>query len=177
MRGAGRHLALTGGNFAPCLTARPGIAVSGARRGARRNCATSRARVSRRVFAIVRGVHDEDEPFRRAAPLPILAQRARNAVDEGTARKWYRVRLMQIRESWRRIDAVLKEHAPQAFTNLAGPASVEELRELATLLGRALPEELAESLRVHNGQRGLYMSSPFVDHQWLLDNDRRRRSA
>ena len=36
------------------------------------------------------------------------------------------------------------------------------------LLGRALPDELAESLRVHNGQRGPYMSSPFVDHQWLL---------
>ena len=75
---------------------------------------------------------------------------------------------MEIAASWARIDVVLKQHAPEAFTNLAGPVSEGALRELETLLGCALPEGLAESLRIHNGQRGTYMTSPFVDHQWLL---------
>jgi cell wall assembly regulator SMI1 len=55
--------------------------------------------------------------------------------------------------AWERIEQWLAAKAPEVLDNLAGPASEQELAARERALGVALPDEFAESYRLHNGQR------------------------
>ncbi|MFJ3224421.1 SMI1/KNR4 family protein [Streptomyces sp. NPDC086783] len=54
-------------------------------------------------------------------------------------------------ESWRRIDAWLATHAASDFALLNPPATQDDIERAERLLGIALPGDLAESLRCHDG--------------------------
>ncbi|MFD3920790.1 SMI1/KNR4 family protein [Streptomyces sp. NPDC058595] len=54
-------------------------------------------------------------------------------------------------ESWRLIDAWLATHAASDFALLNPPATPDEIRHAERFLGARLPDDLAESLRCHNG--------------------------
>ncbi|MER7760616.1 SMI1/KNR4 family protein [Streptomyces sp. NPDC097619] len=54
-------------------------------------------------------------------------------------------------ESWRRIDAWLAVHAPADLGRLNPPVAPADIARAETLLGTALPAELAESLSCHDG--------------------------
>jgi cell wall assembly regulator SMI1 len=64
------------------------------------------------------------------------------------------VRGPSIAELWQRLEAHLGAHAPYALGSLNPAASEERLREAAKVLGGDLPPDLAESLRIHDGQPG-----------------------
>ncbi|TDW17137.1 SMI1/KNR4 family protein [Kribbella kalugense] len=53
---------------------------------------------------------------------------------------------MSITDSWSRLDGWLSQHAPATYAVLAPPATDAELQA-----GVALPPEVVESLRCHNG--------------------------
>src|SRR3984957_1384305 len=61
---------------------------------------------------------------------------------------------LPVSESWRRIDAWLAAHAPSGLARLNPPAGPGDIRDAERVLGIALPGDLGESLRCHNGQRG-----------------------
>ena len=57
-----------------------------------------------------------------------------------------------IREMWDTIETQLKQNAPSVLTTLNPPASDSEIAAVAATLGHPLPDDLAESLGIHNGQ-------------------------
>ena len=57
-----------------------------------------------------------------------------------------------IRELWDTIEVQLTQHARSVLTTLNPAASDSQLENLASALGRPLPDDLVESLRIHNGQ-------------------------
>jgi cell wall assembly regulator SMI1 len=61
---------------------------------------------------------------------------------------------------WGRLESWLKKNAPEVLDDLNPWASESEVLELETALGFNLPEDLKESLRIHNGQAG--------NSQWLI---------
>jgi Protein involved in beta-1,3-glucan synthesis len=61
---------------------------------------------------------------------------------------------------WNRMEAWLKEHAPEVLTDLNPGASEAEISHLEEVTGCKLPCDLKESLSIHNGQSG--------DAQWLI---------
>jgi cell wall assembly regulator SMI1 len=65
---------------------------------------------------------------------------------------------------WERIKTWLAEHhAHPVLSSLAPGASVEQLQAFEAKLGRPLPEDLARSYRIHDGQRvGRGFSDRFV---------------
>jgi cell wall assembly regulator SMI1 len=63
-----------------------------------------------------------------------------------------------IKQFWADIDAILAEHDPEALASYLPGATPHTLQELAKAIGRPLPPELAEHLRIHDGQPRL---SPF----------------
>ncbi|MGW2401665.1 SMI1/KNR4 family protein [Kitasatospora sp. NPDC001664] len=56
-----------------------------------------------------------------------------------------------VRESWSRIDAWLREHAPRTFASLRPPAGDEELAAAQEELGLTFPPDLVASLLRHDG--------------------------
>lgn len=58
-----------------------------------------------------------------------------------------------VTEAWIRIEDWLRRHAPVSAAVLAPPADPAEIAAAEDTLGLALPAELAESLRRHNGLR------------------------
>jgi cell wall assembly regulator SMI1 len=60
--------------------------------------------------------------------------------------------VLLVSESWRRIDDWLAAHAPSELARLNPPANPEDVRDAERILGVALPRDLGESLRCHNGQ-------------------------
>lgn len=65
-------------------------------------------------------------------------------------------------ELWRRLEAHLGAHAPQALDSLNPPATEEQLLSAAGALGGDLPSDLAESLRIHDGQSPSGRRCPLV---------------
>lgn len=61
---------------------------------------------------------------------------------------------------WERLENWLKVHAPDVLNDLNPGASESDLLALETALGVILPEDLKDSLRIHNGQSG--------KSQWLI---------
>ncbi|WP_437723469.1 SMI1/KNR4 family protein [Sorangium sp. So ce861] len=70
-----------------------------------------------------------------------------------------------MRRAWKRIGAWLAAHAPPIAADLAPPATDEQIARLETAIGVALPDELAASLRVHDGQ-GPYCGNPALGY-WV----------
>lgn len=62
-----------------------------------------------------------------------------------------------VAQSWRRIESWLQKHAPETFASLRPPATtgaiaaIEEQLAVFADLGIALPDDVAESLRIHDG--------------------------
>ncbi|MFE6060745.1 SMI1/KNR4 family protein [Streptomyces sp. NPDC056431] len=56
-----------------------------------------------------------------------------------------------VRDSWNRIDAWLREHAPRTFATLQPPAGDEEIVAAQEELGVTFPPDLVASLLRHNG--------------------------
>lgn len=56
-----------------------------------------------------------------------------------------------VQDSWNRIDAWLREHAPRAFATLQPPAGEEEIAAAQEELGVTFPPDLVASLLRHNG--------------------------
>jgi cell wall assembly regulator SMI1 len=72
---------------------------------------------------------------------------------------------MDVRESWARIEAWAGENAPTLHKSWRPPAKDGAIEKLQGKLGKSLPADFAESLRVHDGQKadaedGLF---PFAD--------------
>ncbi|KAF4120541.1 SMI1 / KNR4 family (SUKH-1) [Geosmithia morbida] len=74
-----------------------------------------------------------------------------------------------IRHSWRRIDAWAEENYPELFDQLGEGATVNDLNELEHQLDCSLPQDVRESLMVHDGQeRGGYPTG-IIFGSMLLD--------
>jgi hypothetical protein len=56
-----------------------------------------------------------------------------------------------VQDSWTRIDAWLREHAPRTFATLRSPAGDEEITAAQRELGVTFPPDLVASLLRHNG--------------------------
>jgi cell wall assembly regulator SMI1 len=53
---------------------------------------------------------------------------------------------------WRRIERWLRDNAPQVLGTLNPGATMEQIEEIETALAVALPSDMKESYRIHNGQ-------------------------
>jgi cell wall assembly regulator SMI1 len=58
-----------------------------------------------------------------------------------------------MRDLWDRLESHLREHAPSVLQTLNPPATDDQIRAAEQTLARKLPDDLAASLRVHDGQR------------------------
>lgn len=64
---------------------------------------------------------------------------------------------------WEQLEAWSKEHAPAMLTELNPGATEEQLEKLEQALGRELPADYRESLRVHNGEADGWPFRVFAD--------------
>jgi cell wall assembly regulator SMI1 len=55
-------------------------------------------------------------------------------------------------ETWERFEAWLRARAPQIAEGLAPPAATERIAAVERELGRSLPADFRESLRIHDGE-------------------------
>ena len=58
---------------------------------------------------------------------------------------------MTITENWQEVERWLSAHAPKVLASLPKGASAKALAEAEKVLGLALPQDLRESLAVHDG--------------------------
>jgi len=81
-----------------------------------------------------------------------------------------------LESTWKNYVDWLAEHAPDAFENLAPPATDQQLADLEKSVGQRLPEELSALLRLSNGQKDLarccalpglvFLSAEHIANQW-----------
>jgi molybdopterin molybdotransferase len=69
---------------------------------------------------------------------------------------------------WLGIERVLQEHALEAATTLAPPATDEDIANLEAAIGLSLPADLRLSLKIHNGQNDPTRCHAFTDEGILL---------
>jgi cell wall assembly regulator SMI1 len=71
--------------------------------------------------------------------------------------------------SWRTIEAALAKDAPHLVQALRAPAPPRTLESLERRVGHRLPNDLRESLSVHDGMRDSYLgNNRLFDYQALL---------
>ena len=70
---------------------------------------------------------------------------------------------------WKKIEAWLKQNAPEMFADLEPGASEVAIKKAERALGVELPKDVAESYRVHNGMRG--SMGPLIDGWSLMSLD------
>jgi cell wall assembly regulator SMI1/molybdopterin biosynthesis enzyme len=73
---------------------------------------------------------------------------------------------LTVSESWSRLDPWFMDHPDELPGGLNGGASDEDIRALEAALDTKLPEDFAESLKIHNGQPGV--AGDFFDGDSLL---------
>jgi cell wall assembly regulator SMI1 len=77
-------------------------------------------------------------------------------------------------ELWKRIEMWLRQHAPHILDSLNAGASEDEIKALQMRFGAALPKELVDFYRVHNGQpensSGLFYGLQFLPIADVLMN-------
>lgn len=73
-----------------------------------------------------------------------------------------------VQNSWNRIDAWLREHAPRTFATLGAPAGPEEIAAAEVELGVTFPPDLVASLLRHNGALDGEEAFRFSTHDRLL---------
>jgi ankyrin repeat protein/cell wall assembly regulator SMI1 len=98
-----------------------------------------------------------DEEIAGKTPLQIARERRAVRIlkllgDPGPKAREKGKRAPSISRSWQRLNAALVAH-PELLASLRTPAEAGEIRKLADALGRPVPDDLAESLAVHDGQR------------------------
>ena len=71
--------------------------------------------------------------------------------------------MSQISVLWERLEAWGSANAPDMLADLSPGASTEEVAELESALGIALPEAFKESLLIHNGEDDGWPSRVFAD--------------
>ncbi|MDH5324763.1 MAG: SMI1/KNR4 family protein [Gammaproteobacteria bacterium] len=71
---------------------------------------------------------------------------------------------MSIESLWQRLESWATGHAPELLDDLQGPASEIELQELEKRLQLALPEDLKNSLRIHNGEDDGWPARVFYEY-------------
>lgn len=76
-----------------------------------------------------------------------------------------------VQDSWNRIDAWLREHAPRTFATLRPPAGEEEIAAAQEELGVTFPPDLVASLLRHNGALDGPEAFLFSTHDRLLGVD------
>ncbi|KAA0940113.1 SMI1/KNR4 family protein [Streptomyces apricus] len=74
-----------------------------------------------------------------------------------------------VQDSWSRIDAWLREHAPRTFATLRPPAGVEEIKAAQDELGLTFPPDLVASLLRHDGALDGPETFQFSTHDRLLE--------
>jgi len=84
---------------------------------------------------------------------------------------------MTIKQLWQRLETWANNNAPELLDELQGPASDIEIEELEKRLHLILPEDLKESLLIHNGEDdgwparvfyeyGAYLPVPKIYNMW-----------
>jgi cell wall assembly regulator SMI1 len=77
-----------------------------------------------------------------------------------------------ISESWDIIHNTLREHCPELFDALARPATKRQVATLQKKIGKPLPADLVESLRIHNGMEDSYLgTNRLFNYEALLSTD------
>jgi cell wall assembly regulator SMI1 len=74
-----------------------------------------------------------------------------------------------VSHSWRKIDAWAEEHYPELFDQLCEGATVNDLNDLEHQLDASLPQDVRESLMVHDGQERLGMPTGIIFGSMLMD--------
>jgi cell wall assembly regulator SMI1 len=87
--------------------------------------------------------------------------------------------LIDVAETWTRIEQVLQKHVPDTARTLARPATDDDIAELQAAIGLILPTDFCQSLKVHNGQEdstrchsfiieGLLASTSQISETWRM---------
>lgn len=74
-----------------------------------------------------------------------------------------------VTHTWRRIDAWAEDNYPELFDQLGEGATQNDLNELEHILDCSLPQDVRESLMVHDGQERLGMPTGIIFSSMLLD--------
>jgi cell wall assembly regulator SMI1 len=81
---------------------------------------------------------------------------------------------------WNRLEAWLAIHLPEILPDLNSPASDTDISELEGIIGKKLPQDFVDSLKIHNGQTdnfrslfpsGLLLSTSEIASQWAIWKD------
>lgn len=91
---------------------------------------------------------------------------------------------MTLTATWKQYTEWLRENAPDAFENLAPPATDAELEALEKAIGQTVSEELKELLRLNNGERDwakccalpglVFLSTEKIADRWRVWEELRR---
>jgi cell wall assembly regulator SMI1 len=83
---------------------------------------------------------------------------------------------MSIAATWKSYTQWLAEHAPDAFENLAPPATDAQLAGLEKAIGQVLPDDIKTFLQLNNGENDwakcpalpglVFLSTEKIAHQW-----------
>ncbi|EMC97165.1 hypothetical protein BAUCODRAFT_52829, partial [Baudoinia panamericana UAMH 10762] len=74
-----------------------------------------------------------------------------------------------VSHSWRRIDRWLEDNYEELFENIGEPATINDVNELEHELDCTLPQEVRESLQIHDGQERGGMPTGIIFGCMLLD--------
>ncbi|MFK7601603.1 SMI1/KNR4 family protein [Deinococcus sp. SM5_A1] len=75
-------------------------------------------------------------------------------------------KIMSVNQSWQMIHDTLDEFAPQRLKNLRGPANESAIGKLEEKIEVVLPDDLRESLLVHNGEE--WQGQGILSRAWEL---------
>jgi molybdopterin molybdotransferase len=77
-----------------------------------------------------------------------------------------------VQESWIIIERTLLKHSLETFDALGAPATKSQIAKLEKIIGRTLPTDLVDSLRIHNGLTNSYLDvNRLFDYEALLSTD------
>ena len=85
--------------------------------------------------------------------------------------------MLEVNETWRRVERWLAENWPEGLDTLLPAATDDEIKSLEDAIGLKLPEDFVASLRVHNGQKsmsgalfpsGELLSAAEIEDQWRV---------
>jgi cell wall assembly regulator SMI1 len=76
--------------------------------------------------------------------------------------------MSNVSASWRTIEGVLREDAPDVFRALGDPAGDAEVRRLEAALPAQLPSDFVESWKIHDGFRNSYLGSIRLFNYWAF---------
>ena len=112
---------------------------------------------------------------RKAIKVLEQAMNARDGSGKGkkgsNAKPKKKPRVASVAQSWKRIENWLKENDPVRAKSLNKPVPEKQLKDAEKKLGISLPADVRESLKIHNGQKGLesfFMSDDMLGGSYYL---------